>query len=157
MRRAAGRVAAAVALLVLVAPASRPAGAEDTWRLAGLDGGALSEADVARGVTVMVVWASWSPRCREKDIVTRTNALVERWGDRARFALVDFQEEAAEASAFLAGKHPRAPVYLDTDGAFSKRHQVTTLPGLVIYRDGSVAYKGGLPDDADDLLRELLP
>lgn len=156
IRAAAVGCVAAVAALLLASLASSPARAEETWRLSGLDGGSLSEADLARGTTIMVVWASWSPRCRERDIVERTNRLVERWGERARFALVDFQEEPAEVSAFLAGKKARAPVFLDADGSFSKRHQVTTLPGLVVYRDGSVAYKGALPDDPDELLGELL-
>jgi hypothetical protein len=152
---AAGRVTAVAALLVLATLAD-PGRAEETWRLAGLEGGSLSESDVERGVTIAVVWASWSPRCRKPDIVLRTNRLVERWGERARVALVDFQEEPAEVSAFVAGKSSAAPVFLDADGGFAKRHQVTTLPGLVVYRDGSVAYRGALPDDPDELLGELL-
>lgn len=153
IRPIAGRVVAVAALLLLASGAGR---AEEGWRLSGLEGGSLSEADLARGSTIVVIWASWSPRCRERDIVERTNRLVDRWGERSRFALVDFQEEPAEVSAFLAGKNPRAPVYLDADGTFSKRHQVTTLPGLVVYRDGSVAYQGALPDNPDELLGELL-
>jgi thiol-disulfide isomerase/thioredoxin len=151
---AGGRTLAATllaALLLLVGPAR----AQDDWRLPGLGGGAISGDDVARGITVMVVWAGWSPRCQ--DIVERSNQLVSQWGERSRVVLVDFQEEPAEVSEFLAGKGAQAPVYLDADGVFAKRHQVTTLPGLVVYRDGAVAYQGRLPDDPGKLLGELEP
>ena len=47
-------------------------------------------------------------------------------------------------------------ITIDADGSFAKRHQVTTLPGLVVYQDGAVVYKAALPDDPDELLRELL-
>ena len=63
MRRpAAGRLSAAAALLLLFT--TGPGRSEDGWRLTGLEGGSLSEADVARGATIAVVWASWSPRSR---------------------------------------------------------------------------------------------
>jgi thiol-disulfide isomerase/thioredoxin len=148
------RLIAALAVAALAAFGASLRAQED-WRLPGLSGGALSAADVGHGTTVLVVWAGWSPRCH--DIVERSNALVAKWGGRARVALVDFQEEPAEVSSFLAGKSPRAAVYLDADGAFAKRHQVTTLPGLVVYHEGTVAYQGRLPDDPDKVLSDLLP
>jgi hypothetical protein len=48
------------------------------------------------------------------------------------------------------------PVYLDRDGEFSKAHAVTTLPGLVVFRDGAVRYQGKLPPDADGTVRDAL-
>jgi thiol-disulfide isomerase/thioredoxin len=148
---AATLLLAALPLLV-AGGASR---ADEAWRLPGLEGGSLGAADVAGGATVMVLFAGWSPHCRE--IVARSNALVQRWSDRARVVLVDFQEEPAEVSAFLAGKGARARVFLDADGTFAKRHRVTTLPGLVVYRDGAVVFQGRLPDDPDAELARLLP
>ena len=124
------------------------------WRLPGLDSGELRQADVGQGVTVLVVFAGWSPRCR--DIVPRVNDLAGSWGGRARVVAVDFQEEAGEVRSFLAGKGLRVPAYLDLDGSFSKRHRISTLPGLVVYRDGQVLHQGRLPDDPDALLRDLL-
>ena len=138
-------------LLTLVLPVS--AGAQDI-RLQGLSGGQLTEADLGQGATIVVVWASWSPRCR--DIVDRVNALQGRWGNRARVVTVDFQEDRGAVQSFLSGKNLSVPVYLDTDGAFSKKHAVTTLPGLLVIRDGNVAYRGKLPDDADRVLSEIL-
>jgi thiol-disulfide isomerase/thioredoxin len=152
--RPTASVLAAAFVAILLALASGARGADD-WRLPGLAGGSLDAGDVASGTTVMMVWAGWSPRCR--DIVERSNALVSKFGGRARVVLVDFQEDPGEVSAFLAGKAAQAPVFLDVDGAFAKRHQVTTLPGLVVYRDGAVAYQGRLPDDPDRVIGDALP
>ena len=145
----------AVCVLLAALLATVPLGGQDGWRLPGLDGGALTEGDVASGGTVLVVWAGWSPRCR--DIVERANGIAADVGGRARVATVNFQETPEEARGFLAGKNLRVPVYLDRDGSFAKRHRVSTLPGLVVYRDGEVRYAGKLPDDPgptiDDALR----
>lgn len=144
----------ALAALALLLAAPRVAPAQGDVRLPGLDGGQLTAADLGRGATVIVVWASWSPRCR--DIVERTNALAARWGGRARVVTVDFQEDPAAVRAFLAGKQLAVPVYLDRDGEFSKAHAVTTLPGLVVFRDGAARYEGKLPADPDATLSGLL-
>src|SRR5690606_15310648 len=108
----------------------------------------------AQGATVVVVWASWSPRCR--DIVERVDAIAAKWSGRARIVTVDFQEEPADIERFLAGKSLAAPVYLDRDGEFSKAHAVATLPGLILFRDGQVRYQGKLPADPDSVLADAL-
>lgn len=130
-----------------------PAAAQD-FRLPGLGGGSFSEADLSRGATIIVVWASWSPRSR--DIVPRVNAIAERWGGRARVVTVVFQEEGDAVQRFLAGQDLRPPIYLDRDGEFSKKYSVATLPGLLIVRDGVVLDRGKLPDDPDPLIARHL-
>jgi thiol-disulfide isomerase/thioredoxin len=149
------RLGARYALLtaVLLAALAGSAGAQEV-SLACLDGGRLSEADLARGSTIVVVWASWSPRSR--DIVERVNPLAQRWSGRARVVTVNFQEDRPAVEGFLAGKGLAAPVCLDPDGAFSKKFNVATLPGLLVLKDGQVAYRGKLPDDADRVLADLL-
>ena len=146
--------AVALGALLLIAATVGPAAAQDEWRLPGLSGGAFSSSDVASGTTIVVLWAGWSPRCQ--DVVERGNRLAGKWDGRARVALVDFQEDAAEVKAFLAGKDSRAPVYLDGDGAFAKRYALANLPGLLLLRDGAVLYSGRLPDDADRLIEDAL-
>ena len=69
---------------------------------------------------------------------------------------IDFQEDAAKVEEFLRGRSLAAPVYLDGDGAASKALAVTSLPGLVVVRDGEIRYQGRLPDDVDALLGDLL-
>ena len=147
-------LAAALALLLLgAALVPAPASAQGV-RLPGLQGGQLTDGDLAQGATVVVVWASWSPR--GKDIVDRVNAIQSRWGSRARVVTVNFQEDRGTVEGFLAGKGLAVPVYLDADGAFSKKHAVTNLPGLLVVRDGNVAYRGKLPADPASILNETL-
>lgn len=138
----------------LLAPSSLP-GEEDSITLEGLDGGRLSEADLQRDATILVVWASWSPRCR--DIVSRVNELDRRWSSRARVVTVVFQEEGAEARQFLAGQSLKAPVFLDSSGAFSKKYAVTTLPGLLVFNQGELSFRGKLPANPGPTLEQALP
>lgn len=129
-----------------------PVAAAERVRLPGLRGGELTQADLDRGSVVVVVWASWSPRCR--DIVPRINALEAKLGS-ARVVAVDFQEEAAVVEKFLEGKGLGAPVFLDRDGEFAKSMEVTSLPGLVVFKDGAVRLKGRLPDDPNAIVEAL--
>jgi thiol-disulfide isomerase/thioredoxin len=145
--------AATVLLLIAAFAVPTPASAQD-FRLPGLRGGQLTQSDLSQGATVVVVWASWSPKCR--DIVDRVNAISQRWGRRARVVTVNFQEDRDTVQGFLASQNLSVPVYLDLDGAFSKKSSVTTLPGLLVVRDGTTAYRGRLPDDPSQVLSELL-
>jgi len=149
-RMATAVLVASLALLALSPAASR---AEDV-NLSCLGGGRLADADLARGTTIVVVWASWSPHSR--DIVERVSALASRWGGRARVVTVDFQEDRPAVERFLAGRSLGAPVCMDPDGAFSRKYNVATLPGLVVFKDGQVVHRGKLPDDADQVLADLL-
>ena len=122
--------------------------------LVGLHGERLGEAELSQGTTLVVFWASWSPRSR--DVVDRVNALTQRWGSRARVVTVNFQEDRAAIDGFLAGKSMAAPIFLDADGALSKKYAVATLPGLLILKDGQAAYHGKLPDDPDTVIAGIL-
>src|SRR5829696_6317311 len=70
--------------------------------LQGLGGERLSEADLAQGATIFIVWASWSPHSR--DVVPRINQVAQRWGGKARVVTVNFQEDRGAVESFLAGK-----------------------------------------------------
>jgi thiol-disulfide isomerase/thioredoxin len=143
-----GAAAFTLALLSLVA-LQGPVRAEEI-DLSCLGGGRLTGADLARGTTIVVVWASWSPRSR--GIAERVGALASRWGSRARVMTVSFQEDAPAVERFLGGKGLGAPVCLDPDGTFSHTYKVATLPGLVVLKDGQAVYAGKLPDDPDAVI-----
>jgi thiol-disulfide isomerase/thioredoxin len=150
------RQATALAVAALLLPAvfaALPARAQGPV-LQGLRGEQLSEGDLAQGATIFIIWASWSPHSR--DVVERVNRVAQRWNGRARVVTVNFQEERRAAEGFLAGKNLGAPVYLDQDGAFSKKYAMAWLPGLLIIKDGKVAYRGKLPEDPDRIIVEIL-
>lgn len=148
----ARRASALICLLVagLVAGSVQ---AED-HSLPGLQGGRLREADLARGNAIVIFWASWSPRCR--DIVPRANAIARRWGQAAQVVTVNFQEDQPTVETFLATQKLAVPVYLDASGSFAKSKAISTLPGLLIYHDGVLAYQGKLPANPDNLLEQVL-
>jgi thiol-disulfide isomerase/thioredoxin len=148
-----------LAVLALLAGAVAPANAQNAQNaqgvlLRGLGGEQLVEADLAQGATIFIVWASWSPHSR--GIVDRVNPLVQRWSGKARVVTVNFQEDRQAVEGFLAGKSFGTTVFLDTDGAFSKKYAVATLPGLLIIKDGRVVYRGKLPEDPDRVIVEVL-
>lgn len=129
----------------------------DIPTLTGLAGDQLTGADLEQGEVILVIWASWSPRCR--DIAARVNALARAWSPRARVATVVFQEEAEVVRAFLKGQAGRGfnvPVYLDTSGSFSKKFGVTTLPGLLVIQDGRAEFQGKLPMNPDAVISRVL-
>jgi len=152
VRRVSVTLRAILASALLVTALARPAAAQVS--LGCLDGQRLSEGDLARGTTIVVLWASWSPRSR--DIVERVNALASRWGGSARVVTVSFQEDARAVEEFLAGKRMAAPVCLDSDGTFSRKYNLAHLPGLLVVKDGQPAYRGKLPDDPDRVIAGLL-
>lgn len=147
-------LAAFAGLLAPLAPAAAQ-GPGPGPALQGLRGERLSDADLAQGATIFIVWASWSPHSR--DVVARVNQVAQRWSGKARVVTVNFQEDRGAVESFLAGKNMGATVFLDADGAFSKRYAVATLPGLLVIKDGRVAYRGKLPDDPDRVIVEILP
>jgi thiol-disulfide isomerase/thioredoxin len=155
LRRLAASILAAIALLGTALPAT-PANAQGAQGvlLKGLGGEQLVEADLAQGATIFIVWASWSPHSR--GIVDRVNPMVQRWSGKARVVTVNFQENRQAVEGFLAGKSFGTTVFLDTDGTFSKKYAVATLPGLLIIKDGRVAYSGKLPEDPDRVIVEIL-
>ena len=122
--------------------------------LPGLDREPLTAADLEHDTTLIVVWASWSPRCR--NVGAQIDRLAESWSDRARVASVVFQEPAEKIREVVATTGPRAPVYLDLSGDFSKQHAVTTLPMLLVFRDGELAFRGKLGASPDPVIERVL-
>lgn len=140
-------------ILLLIAPGTLLAGDGEAPTLEALDGAPLTAEDLERETFLLVVWASWSPRCR--DVTARIDRLAAAWSDTARVASVVFQEEPAKIRAFLGGKSPGAPIYLDRSGDFSKRHEVTTLPMLLIFA-GELAFRGKLSANPDPVIKRVL-
>lgn len=145
---------AAYCLLALALPRCGAA-APAQFSLQGLGGDVLESRSVAHGVTIVVIWASWSPRCR--DLGERVNPLAEKWASKARVVTVNFQEERDAAASFAARQALVVPVYLDSDGEFAKGYGVTNLPGLLVLRDGQPIYSGRFTPESDQVLAESIP
>jgi len=124
-------------------------------QLPGLEGGRLSEGDLAKGTHVIVFWTSWAPRGR--DVVDRVNSLTERWSGRARVFTVNFQEDESAVREFLAGKAKlNAQVFLDRDGELSKKYRVNSAPWLLILQDGRTSFSEKLPTNPDPVIAQVL-
>jgi len=143
-----------ILLAALVILAASPSLAEEHVLLPGLEGGEISGRDLETGPVIVVVWASWSPRCR--DIVPRMNALESAFSAKARVLAVVFQEEADAVRRFLGGQGLRVPVYVDRTGSFSKVQGVSTVPWLLVLVDGRAAFSGKLPTDPDVVVERAL-
>jgi thioredoxin-like negative regulator of GroEL len=134
------RLLAGLTLATLLAPAVVGQGSPN---LPGLRGDSLGEAELRRGDTVIVIWASWSPRCR--DVGQRLTAL-EGALSGTRVVSISYQEERDAAATFVRDNGVPGSVYLDRDGAFARRHGVSTLPSYVVFRDGAAVAQGRLSD-----------
>jgi thiol-disulfide isomerase/thioredoxin len=145
------RALVAIALLLLTLG---PLAAETGNGLPGLEGGRLTEESLAEGDTIVVVWASWSPRGR--NLGARVAAIADRWGERARVITVNFQEEPERARRFVRSQKVQVPVFLDREARFAKRHAVTSLPFLLVFESGETAFAGKLPADVDTVLGRVL-
>lgn len=159
-RRASHVLAAVLAFICFAAATAPPAAPQppaDAGALLGLDGGELTDADLREGTTILVVWATWSPRCR--DVAARVRSLAEGWSSRARVVSVVFQEDPETVRRFLREQgieDPGAPIYLDATGVFCKRHAVATLPSLLVFHGGDAVYRGKLPADPDPVIERFL-
>ncbi len=144
------RITAAICLVALLTAVS-PAAAQ--WSLPRLGGGAALEPPaIASGLVIVVVWTTWSPR--GGNIVDRLNRIEADWGNRARVLSVVFQESSESVDRFLRGQKLAVPVFLDSGNAdFSKRHNVTQVPRLLVFKDGVTAVNVNLTDDPNPLIR----
>ncbi len=124
------------------------------WELSALDGTPFTHADLEQGTTLIVVWASWSPRCR--DIAARIDRLAQDWGSRIRVVSVAFQEDPESVSKTVNLTGLATPVYLDLSGDFSQQHEVSTLPMLLIFRDGELAFRGKLAASPDAVIQRIV-
>lgn len=153
-RRPARTIGAALASFTMALAMASGVQAQD-WRLSGLGGQDLTPAGIAQGNVIVVTWATWSPAA--KGLAPRVNALEQRWSGKAKVYTVNFQEDAAKVRSFVSATPFNAPVLLDLEGTFSRSYSIANLPGLLVLKNGQVAYRGKLPDDSDGLLAGLLP
>lgn len=114
----------------------------------------MTPATLSQGDTIVVVWASWSPRCRDLPELMKT--LQGALGARAKIVSVNFQEDQNQVRQYLERSPLGVPTYLDRDGRFAKGHAVTTLPGVLVFRQGSQILRTTLGPDSPRVIRKAL-
>lgn len=142
-----------LALLVAICLALPVAAAENRLSLPGVEGGSLTGQDLASRDTILVVWTSWSPKCR--NLPQQLAQLRKEWGGKVRILSVNFQEPADTVREYLKRNSLGVPTFLDSDGSFGKREAVTTLPGLLVYRGGERVFRGSLDPDSGRALTSV--
>ncbi len=103
-------------------------------------GGGTLDLSRAPGVpTVLSLWASWCPPCREE--LPMVQQLAAAGGDRVRVLGVASLDGAKPAASFAADAGITFPSAFDGDGEVMSAIGVNTLPHTVfLAADGSVAY-----------------
>jgi cytochrome c biogenesis protein CcmG, thiol:disulfide interchange protein DsbE len=103
-------------------------------------GGGTLDLSRAPGVpTVLSLWASWCPPCREE--LPMVQQLAAAGGDRVRVLGVASLDGAKQAASFAADAGITFPSAFDGDGEVMSAIGVNTLPHTVfLAADGSVAY-----------------
>ena len=89
--------------------------------------------------TVVSVWASWCPPCREE--LPLIGALADRAGDQLRVLGVITADPESSAESFTADAHVTIPGALDPDGRLLREVGILGPPvTLFIRADGSLAH-----------------
>jgi cytochrome c biogenesis protein CcmG/thiol:disulfide interchange protein DsbE len=117
-------------------------------------GTGLADEDLAAGVHVVNVWASWCGPCRLE------HPILERLGADARFALVgiNYKDVPANAQRFLGALgNPFEKTGADRNGATAIDWGVYGVPETFIVKDGIITHKFVGPLSEDGLAADFMP
>ncbi|MQA33946.1 TlpA family protein disulfide reductase [Modestobacter roseus] len=102
-------------------------------------GGSLDLGRAQGTPTVVNLWASWCPPCREELPVVQE--LADAAGDRLRVLSIDSQDRAAAGASFADDAGVTLPTAFDEDGEVTAALGLRSLPHtLFLAADGSVAH-----------------
>lgn len=125
------------------------------FALTGLEGEAVSLADLKGEVVILDFWATWCGPCRRwMPIVQRAHDTLQ--GKGVRVFAVNLREDAMKVRKYLDQTGVRVPVLMDRDGAVSDRYGARSIPlTVVIGRDGLIVDTLLGVHTADDLQESL--
>lgn len=110
------------------------------FTLPTLNGGLITLAEYQGKVVLVNLWASWCGPCRAE--MPAIQKLYEANKDRGLEVLAvnsTFQDNEADARAFVQNLNLTLPVLLDQDGAVSRRYLLRALPStFIIDRKGII-------------------
>ena len=126
------------------------------WSLSTLDGRTLATADLAGRPYVVNFWASWCiPACVDEHPVLA--AAHERYGDELVIVGVLYQDEPADAEAFLARYgDPGYAHVMDDDGRLAIEYGVTGPPETFFVDETGVVRDKQFGPLSDDLMADRL-
>lgn len=120
-----------------------------------LDGRTVRLRDYRDRVVVVDFWATWCGPCHIQAEILKP--LYERYRtEGVEFLAISLGEEVETVRGFLARRPLPYPVLTDAEDRLSARHELFSLPSLMIVdRSGTIAYfQAGLVDA--DVLRRIL-
>lgn len=111
-------------------------------------GGTMVSLRELRGKVVLInVWATWCPPCRAE--MPAIQAVYEQYRDQGFVVLaVNFREDPAAVTTYLAEQGLTFPALLDYDGAVGAAYQARALPAsFFVDRRGVIrtVYHGPMP------------
>lgn len=118
------------------------------------EGSGLSSRDLAAGVHVVNVWASWCGPCRLE------HPLLMRLAEDARFRLVgiNYKDVPENAQRFLGALgNPFAQIGADPAGKTGIDFGVYGVPETFVVKDGLIVHKFIGPLSEDGLANDLMP
>ncbi|MBA4377383.1 MAG: hypothetical protein C0395_01780 [Gemmatimonas sp.] len=169
---AAARAIGAIAIMILLAATSRPAGAaaaaerdlgpapDFTLETVAGDRTTLGEA-LAHGPVILDFWATWCGPCRQA--LPALQVLHERYASRGLSVLavsVDEPRNRPKIGATARALGLTIPVLIDTEKRASQLYRVEAVPmTFLIDREGRIRslHRGYRQGDAELLEQELLP
>ena len=133
----------------------QPAPQTELPPLDGLDRPGLSSAELAGGVTLVNVWASWCAPCREEHPILMALSQDGRFG----IAGLNYKDVPDNARRFLGELgNPYDRVGVDANGRAAIDWGVYGVPEtFLVGRDGRIAYKHVGPFTERSVREDLLP
>jgi thiol-disulfide isomerase/thioredoxin len=113
--------------------------------------------NLEKGVVVVLFWEVWCPHCRREmpEWQTRFEAFEKDGLQLAGFTSLSQGATAEEVEAFIDTHGLTFPIGKE-DGTLSLASAVRSIPAAVVYRDGTVIFRGPPPFITDALLSEWL-
>ncbi len=94
-----------------------------------LDGNQITLSDLRGKVVVINLWTSWCPPCRgEMPAIEKVYQANKEQGLEVLAVNSTYQDDEANAAAFVQELGLTFPVLLDRDGSVSNRYQLRALP-----------------------------